>query len=413
MKSLQYITNQIRYMCTAFKDRSGGSAAEWQCQSHMRDELSRYADTVTEQEITVHPDAGWGWIVVVAACGIASIILPLLNTQSTALAAIAFLACVLGVIITVVHFLMGYHLLDRFFPARKAKNVFASAKPTGQVRQRIVFTGHADAAYEFTYSHLGGAKRIMRVAVTSFASLGLMLLLSGGLLIRQMVAGGIAAGSALFWLRVGALLLIPFFVEAMFFFNINCIVDGANDNLSGCAVSMAALKALSRPGNRLKNTEVCCLITSSEECGLRGAHAFATQYAAENDGVDTMFIALDTLHDAEQLMVYTQGMNGFQRNSHEAAEAVRQAGKSLGLTLKEAGGYLGATDAEAFSRAGLKACAVCGVDHTPQPYYHTRADTAQSIDEACIKASFSLCVQLARQVDRKASADAAALAEAI
>lgn len=411
MKSVQYMKNQIRYMCTAFKGRSGGSAAEWGCQSHIRDELGRYADTVAEQEIEVHPDAGWGWIVAVALCGIVSIILPLANLQSVALAAVAFGASALAVAITVFHFLMGFHMLDRFFPKRRAKNVMAAVTPKGEVRRRIVFVGHADAAYEFTYSHRGGAKKVTRVAITAFASLAAVFLLQGAVFVGALAGGGVAGG-VWAWLRIGVLALIPFFVEAMFFFNIRCVVDGANDNLSGCAVSMAALKALSRRDRRLDHTEVCCLITSSEECGLRGAHAFARGYAADNDGVDTVFLALDTLHDTEQLMVYTQGMNGFQRNSQEAADLVRAAGARMGISLPDAGSYLGATDAEAFSRAGLKACALCGVDHTPQPYYHTRADRADSIDETCLEVCLALCVQMAQLADQEVT-EAGVLAEAV
>lgn len=83
MKTSKYIVDQIRHMCTAFKNRSGGSRVEWQCQDYIKDELGGYADYVTEQEFTVHPDAGWAWVVVAAGSGLLSIVLPLLDMQST------------------------------------------------------------------------------------------------------------------------------------------------------------------------------------------------------------------------------------------------------------------------------------------------------------------------------------------
>lgn len=399
MKTSKYIADQIRHMCTAFKNRSGGSRVEWQCQDYIKDELGGYADYVTEQEFTVHPDAGWAWVVVAAGSGLLSIVLPLLDMQSTLLAGLAFALSVLSVAVTLFQFLMGLHMLDRFFPKRKAKNIMAATKPVGQIERRIVFTGHADAAYEMTYSHRGGSGVVQGIAAVAVAGLVFMFLLNAVLLVKHIVAGGVIAGSVWYWLRIASLLLIPAFVRALFFFNTKCVVDGANDNLSGCAVAMATLKELSRPDARLSSTEICCLVTSSEECGLRGAHTFAKENDLWNDGIETVYIVLDTLHDTEQLKVYTKGMNGFQNNSLEVAELIHESAANLGLALPVAGPYPGATDAEAFSRAGLKACALCGVDHTPQPYYHTRGDTIDSIDERCLDICLELCKEVAHQFD--------------
>ena len=400
MDSLEYIKYQIHYMCLAFKNRIGGSESEHRCQEHIADELRGDADSVVTQEFTVHPDAGWAWIVIVAGCGIASILLPLINVRSTALAAVALILSMVALAITIFQFLMGYRMIDRLFPARKAKNVYATVKPYGEVRQRIVFTGHADAAYEMTYSHQGGAKKVLYVAVTAMLVLVLTALLNAAIYIERLVSGDLTTfGSVWFWLRFAALLLLPAFVRALFFFNTNCVVDGANDNLSGCAVAMAALKELSQPQMRLEHTEVGCLITSSEECGLRGASAFGKQFARKPDGVETLFVVLDTLHDVDQLRVYSRGMNGFQQNCGKVAGLLYDAGERLGFSLPEAESYLGATDAEALSRAGLRACALCGVDHTPQPYYHTRADTADNINDDCLTACLAVCLEAAREYD--------------
>lgn len=405
MKASQYVANQIRHMCTVFKNRSSGSRVEWQCQDYIKEELGGYADYVAEQAFTVHPDAGWAWVVVAAGSGLLSIVLPLLGMQSTLLAGLAFACSALSVAVTVFQFLMGLHMLDRFFPKRKAKNIMAAAKPIGPTERRIVFTGHADAAYEMTYSHHGGAATVQGIAAVAVVGLVLMFLMNTVLFARHIIAGGIVAGSVWHWLRVASLLLIPAFTRALFFFNTKCVVDGANDNLSGCAVAMATLKEFTQSDTRLHATEICCLVTSSEECGLRGAHAFAKQNDLWNDGIETIYIVLDTLHDTNQLKVYTKGMNGFQTNSLEVAELIHESAVNLGLSVPVAGPYPGATDAEAFSKAGLKACALCGVDHTPQPYYHTRGDNINSIDEDCLGTCLELCVEIANHFDAQSATE--------
>lgn len=413
MRAAQYIKRQILTMCARFKGRSGGSLMEQQCQEYIREEMEGYADTVNTQEFVVHPDAGWGWLVVTGVSALLSLTLPLFNMQSIILSALAWLLSMLAVAVTVFQFLMGYHMIDRFFPKRKGFNVIATVKPNGQIRRRLVFAGHADAAYEMTFSHRGGAPMVLRVTVTSMICLALMFILNTALFLRCVISGSIEMGSGWYCLRIGGLLLIPLFVRALFFFNRRCIVDGANDNLSGCAVAMAALRELSFRDARLENTEVCCLVTSSEECGLRGAHAFGKLYKQEVNDVDTVFVVLDTLHDTENLMVYTQGMNGFQKNSLQVARLIQSAAEDIGLNLPVAGQYLGATDAEALSRAGLEACAICGVDHTPQPYYHTRADNADNINEECLDVCVKLCLEIAYQFDRQAEVADVALPEAV
>lgn len=407
MRAIDYITNQIQHMCTNFRGRSGGSSVEWACQDYVQTELERYADDTAVQPFTVHPDVGWAWIIVVAVSGLAGIFLPLVNIQSTLWVSLGFAASLLAVCVTVFQFLMGYHMIDRFFPGRAAKNVLASVRPTDTIKQRIVFTGHIDAAYEMRYSHQGGSRKVLRVAATSSISLVLVFLLNTAHLLRHVIWGRVAPDGVFLWLRIASLLTIPAFVEALFFFDIRQIVDGANDNLSGCAVAMAALRELSARNKRLRHTEVSCLITSSEECGLRGAHAFARQFARQAEDVDTIFVVLDTLHDSEQLMVYNSGMNGFINNSEEVADLIRQAAQGMGLDLPDAGRYPGATDAEALSRAGLKACAICGVDHMPQAYYHTRADNAANIDPECLDTSLKLCLDIARRYDGQAAAEEA------
>ena len=59
------------------------------------------------------------------------------------------------------------------------------------------------------------------------------------------------------------------------------IADGANDNLSACFVVMSVLKEMKEKNIRYENTEVCCLITGSEEAGLRGALAYAQRHRKE------------------------------------------------------------------------------------------------------------------------------------
>ena len=60
-----------------------------------------------------------------------------------------------------------------------------------------------------------------------------------------------------------ALIFFPFWFGLYFMWNRNKIVDGANDNLSGCYIGNAILKYLKDEGIELENTEIGVVLPRS------------------------------------------------------------------------------------------------------------------------------------------------------
>ena len=175
----------------------------------------------------------------------------------------------------------------------------------------------------------------------------------------------------------GWVLYIPW----LFFINWRVVVDGANDNLTGCYIAMSILKEMAENDERMDHTDVCVLITDGEESGLRGALAYAEAHRQELLESNSIVIALDTIHDPKELAIYHRGVNFTQKNSPEVCELLHDAGLACGRNLPYAGFYPGGTDAEAFSRYGIRAAGLCAVQHTPSAYYHTRRDTWDNLNE--------------------------------
>ena len=270
----------------------------------------------------------------------------------------------------------------------------ARRKPTGHVKRRIIFCGHTDAANEWTYSLHGGMKALAPVMSGSIGGLIGICIFNIIWLIYDL-AGGLYASR--FWLVIGIiqLVLIPFFIAILFFINWKVVVDGANDNLTADYISIAVLKEMAENDKRYENTEVCCLLTGSEEAGLRGAVAYAKCHEDELKAVETVVISMDTMREIEQLQIYTQGCTGTQKNSNAVGELLYEAGVNCGIEMKETDIYPGAVDAEGFSRYGIDAAGFCGVNHDPKTYYHTRLDTADNMSEECINLSLDICLEAA------------------
>ena len=149
--------------------------------------------------------------------------------------------------------------VDRFFPELTGHNVTAVKKCTGEVKRRIFFNGHPDAAWEWPVNYaLGGIGFEGHAVICALGAVYYMVIS-----IIYMAQNGISFG-----------VLVPFLVGLYWMWNKNRIVDGANDNLSGCYMGIAILKALKDNGIELENTEVGVILTGSEEAGLRGAKAW-------------------------------------------------------------------------------------------------------------------------------------------
>lgn len=406
----KYMVDGIRYVCENFKERAPGTHSERKAQKYLAGELEKWSDKVEMEDFTLHPGAFMGWIPVAGVIGIISVLFFWLTYKNvvsgSVLAIIATVFVLLSLACLVIEFLMYREFVDFLFPKKTSRNVMARRAPKGEVKRRIIFGGHTDAANEWTYSIHGGLKSLAPVMGGSIGGLIAISIFDVVWLVYSIIGNG--AYESKFWLVCGIiqLILVPFFIAICFFINWKVIVDGANDNLTADFIAMGVLKEMAENDIRFENTEVCALLAGSEEAGLRGSVAYAKAHKDELSEVETIFIAMDTMREIEQLQIYTQGCTGTQKNSNAVAEVIYEAGVNCGIEMKETELYPGAIDAEGFSRYGLMASGFCGVNHDPKTYYHTRLDTPDNMSEECINLSLDICIEAAKLYDEKGGIDA-------
>ncbi|MCM1115752.1 MAG: M28 family peptidase [Clostridium sp.] len=402
----RYMVDGIKYICENFKERAPGTHSERKAQKFLKGELEQWSDEVEMEDFELHPHAFMGWIPPAGIIGIISVILYWIcfkgGVTTPALSVVATILTFFALSCLVVEFLMYREYVDFLFPKRTSRNVMARRKPTGEVKRRIVFCGHTDAANEWTYSLHGGLKSLAPVMGGSIGGL-IGVCIFNVIWMIYSFAGPTVKYISKFWTVMGiiGLVLIPFFIAILFFINWKVIVDGANDNLTADYISMGVLKEMAENDKRYENTEVCCLLTGSEEAGLRGAVAYAKRHQNELKEVETVVIAMDTMREIEQLQIYTQGCTGTQKNSNAVGELIYEAGVNCGIEMKETDIYPGAVDAEGFSRYGIEAVGFCGVNHDPKTYYHTRLDTPDNMSEECINLSLDICLEAAELYDQR------------
>lgn len=389
----------IKKICKEVGPRPAGSEQEHEAQKLMAAELDGACDKVEIEPFDVHPGAFLGWILTDGIMMIAAIVLFFFGMSAIALA-----LCVLSLIFAIVEFLLYKKLLDPFFPKKTSHNVVAVRKPKGEVKRRIIFSGHADSANEWRFTYYGGSKLLVPIIGLSFVGILLGLVLG----IWAVAAGhafSAADSGALNVMRYVFLAWIPILFTALFFENKKRPVMGANDDLTGCFISMAVVKYMQQHDIRFENTEVWVVLTGSEEAGLRGAKAFCKAHKNELSDVETVFVGLDTIRDYDFAAVYSRDLTGTVKNDAGACALVKEAAKQTGLDLPYKSVFFGATDAAAVTQAGMKAVSVAAMDPAPAKYYHTRLDTADNLDIKTVEAVLGVALETAFLFDEKGLSD--------
>lgn len=389
----------IKKICKDVGPRPAGSEQEHEAQKLMAAELDGACDKVEIEPFDVHPGAFLGWILTDGIMMIAAIVLFFFGMSAIALA-----LCALSLIFAIVEFLLYKKLLDPFFPKKTSHNVVAVRKPKGEVKRRIIFSGHADSANEWRFTYYGGSKLLVPIIGLSFVGILLGLVLG----IWAVAAGhafSAADSGALNVMRYVFLAWIPILFTALFFENKNRPVMGANDDLTGCFISMAVVKYMQQHDIRFENTEVWVVLTGSEEAGLRGAKAFCKAHKNELSDVETVFVGLDTIRDYDFAAVYSRDLTGTVKNDAGACALVKEAAKQTGLDLPYKSVFFGATDAAAVTQAGMKAVSVAAMDPAPAKYYHTRLDTADNLDIKTVEAVLGVALETAFLFDEKGLSD--------
>lgn len=389
----------IKKICKDVGPRPAGSEQEHEAQKLMAAELDGACDKVEIEPFDVHPGAFLGWILTDGIMMIAAIVLFFFGMSAIALA-----LCALSLIFAIVEFLLYKKLLDPFFPKKTSHNVVAVRKPKGEVRRRIIFSGHADSANEWRFTYYGGSKLLVPIIGLSFVGILLGLVLG----IWAVAAGhafSAADSGTLNVMRYVFLAWIPILFTALFFENKKRPVMGANDDLTGCFISMAVVKYMQQHDIRFENTEVWVVLTGSEEAGLRGAKAFCKAHKNELSDVETVFVGLDTIRDYDFAAVYSRDLTGTVKNDAGACALVKEAAKQTGLDLPYKSVFFGATDAAAVTQAGMKAVSMSAMDPAPAKYYHTRLDTADNLDIKTVEAVLGVALETAFLFDEKGLSD--------
>ncbi len=399
-QSASYIIKEITKVIKKCGKRDPGSEGEKKACEYMAKVLKKDCgcDDVAVESYEVAPRAFYGWIYFTISFVLLAVLLfffaPVLSIP----------LIVGGLIIVLLQFGLYKKLLDPIFKKKTSHNVTAIKKCTGETKRRIIFNGHPDATWEWPVNYaLGGVGFEGHAIIVALGAV--FYLVISIIAVSQGITFGVAdMSNPLTVAGLIGLVFVPFMVGLYFMVNYRRVVDGANDNLTGCYMGIAVLKALKDEGIEFENTEVGVILTGSEEIGLRGAKAWCEAHKGEFEDVPTFILSFDTINDPKYLMANYRDLNGTVKSDKDIADLFYEAAQEVGVPCKK--GWIpplgGAVDAAGFTQGGFRSAGVTGLNHKLERYYHTRLDSYDNMNEQGIANCYAATVKALEMFDNGA-----------
>jgi len=404
----------IDSICKKFGPRYSCSQAEKDANLWIKDELDKFSDETFIDEFKTRPAMyPQGFIKFAGILGGSSPIFMIFQFPFPILSAV-FVFLGLWILYSEMMLMKGW--IGPFFKKKTSSNVFGIIKPTGEVKFRVIFEGHTDSAKEM---NIASYPRKLRkwIAIIGLYFLVHTIIFSLWKCIVQITGDSsiiIYDSNILSWTTIdlvyflSLIIIYPFFIWILKGFLGKTVVLGANDNLSGSAVSLAIGKYLSK--NRLKNVEVWVGSQGSEEVGDKGAGAFVKKYGDQGILNNSYTVVLECCGAAEEMAIIEKDMHGaiYDKDVNnileDAYNAVKKENPDI-LKLRRVYLKIGACDACQYIHKGYKASAIFGVEEHKHKAvnWHSINDAPENISKKVLKDFFNVCLQFIDLIDQKIS----------
>lgn len=282
------------------------------------------------------------------------------------------------------------------FRTHPSQNVIGVIRPTGEVRRRLVISGHLDTNRASELFKPGLVERFrFNYLSTAVAAFSLPVLAQVGRLVLPV------------WPWWPWVMLVP---TAVLFFSFLMLIHrelfhkythGANDNASGIASMLGVAEVLGR--KPLEQTEVWCVATGCEEVGMIGMRRFLAAHKEELADAD--FIVLDNHGKGQVKYTLGEGMLGVVACDRGLVElAARLAAEHPEWNLGTSYNKLMPTDMGPVLREGLRAIHIRAEDEAGLlPNWHWYSDTIENVDPENLQIVRDLVLAMAWELDRQAA----------
>jgi hypothetical protein len=389
-KEKDFMLGFIKEVSETIGPRRPCSIEEKRCTEFLVKHLGKYCDEAWSEDFFCRPGAYrvmFHWPILFYICG-----LPFLFFFPL----VSLLVAIFVVIMLVANEIYNFELIDVLFKKQKSTNVIAKIRPSEEIKNIIILSGHHDSNWEFPFGKRFGTKvSIFMVLPLIFNPL--LALLS---ILKLMIQIPLVIDIIFFIIMVAPIpILIPFGIKVIS----KTSVIGANDNLSALAVCLSAARYFSKLKNKLTHSEVWIVSFGCEEIGIRGSKRFVNKYLERIKNAYSINLDLVGGKDCHMHVVTKEEM-GAIKLSKEICDILQNASRKVNIPVTQ-GPVMCFTDSMAFSMKKVKSAAMVGLlpDQNMPRFYHTTDDTPENIDPNLMSECLEICLQAMYDIDAKYS----------
>jgi acetylornithine deacetylase/succinyl-diaminopimelate desuccinylase-like protein len=173
------------------------------------------------------------------------------------------------------------------------------------------------------------------------------------------------------------------------------VVPGANDNLSACAVLVAAAERLKE--QPIDGVRVLLVSCGAEEVCQGGIYSFLEDHRDELPRDSTKVLNIDTVGSPNLVMLEGEGpvvMEDYPDPSFR--DRVSAAAERAGVTLRRGARATSSTDSVVMARAGYAVTTLVSFDYAKQlSNYHQMTDTAENLNYETVAEALEVTLALA------------------
>jgi len=372
--------------------RLAGSKSCLDTADDLYEELKTFSDDVKKEDFYVYQGAFLGWIRILVFSFLLGIIFLWLNFPLVSL-----ILAIISLLILVFQFFLYLPLLDKFYPKKKARNVYGIIEPNSNIKQQVIISGHHDSAHVFNFFIHQPKLYNLRTTGSIFFVI-LLIVLSIVLLIFK--------ENVLVYYSINILLSLSFLlVGQMWFFKSKKIAPGAGDNMIASSIALTIGKYF-KSINSLKHTRLILMSFDAEEEGLRGARAYAKKHRLEFDQLKTYMLNMDCLYDENELFFLTSDLNDFVKLDENLANNLKNTASKLNIQTKtqKLAFLTGGTDAAELAKVNVSATTLIGMPWSNSKrsnVYHTPNDTLENVSEKATIDTLNILINYIKELDDK------------
>lgn len=398
----KYMVDNITYMCKNLPKRTPGSDGEMKACEYIASELENNCGCkkASIEPFTLHPNAFYGWIYVTITLALIQSVLYFFYPL------IGVILMVFGFAAMILEFILYKQAVDKLFPEKTSHNVTAIRPCTGEVKARVMFQGHIDAAWNWPVNEKLGGRAYVGHIVIAVVGVFYMFILS---IVRAVQTAGLydiltPDNPAMFYAGIASFIFLPFVIGMYFMWNEKLTVTGANDDLSGVLSAVGILHQLEEEGISLEHVEVGAVISGSEEAGLRGTKAWCKAHKDDYKDVPTYFFSFDTIYDSKDLIANYKDLNSTVTTDKALNDLFVDAADEMGVKIKKGAlpFFGGSTDAAGFAQGGFRCAGITAMCQSPIPqFYHTVKDVPEILNPSCLADVYASAINCLKKIDEK------------